>query len=115
MKLGIIFENNTEMESLVKPELIIQTLHQSFDSFNLTTKMCLERNGITKEVYEEKYAPLVRKCSKWYWTTGLPQNSTMSVEDVLRFRNLMDITHLVIGHERKEREKQMTLYRTKTK
>ena len=113
MKLGIIFENHTEMESLVKPELIIQTLHQSFDSFNLTTKMCLERNGITKEVYEENYAPLVRKCSKWYWQTGMPHNSSMSVEEVSRFRSLMDIAHLVIGHEMKEKEKQMTIYSMK--
>ena len=113
MKLGIIFENQTEIEKLIKPELIIQTLHQSFDSFNLTTKMCLERNGITKEVYEEKYAPLVRKCSNWYWSTGLPHNSSMSIEDVLKYRNLMDITRLVIEHEMKEKEKQMTIYSMK--
>ena len=115
MKLGIIFENNTEMESLVKPELIIQTLHQSFDSFNLTTKICLEKNGIDQETYDAKYAPLVKKCSKWYWSTGLPQNSTMSIEDVLKFKNLMDITRLVIDHEMREREKQMTIYRAKSK
>ena len=110
MKFGIIFESSVDIEQMVKPELIIQTLHQSFDMFNLTTKICLEKNGITREVYEEQYAPLVKKCSKWYWSTGLPQNSAMSVEEVLRFRNLMDITGLVIGHEMREREKQMTIY-----
>ena len=115
MKLGIIFENNSELESLVKPELIIQTLHQSFDSFNLTTKICLERNGIDKESYDEKYGPLVKKCSKWYWSTGLPQNSTMSIEDVLNMKNLMDIARLVIDHEMKQREKQMTIYLAKSK
>ena len=115
MKLGIIFESSEDMEKMVNPELIIQTLHQSFDMFNLTTKICLEKNGITKEVYEEKYAPLVKKCSKWYWSTGLPQNSTMSIEDVLKFKNLMDITRLVIDHEMREREKQMTIYRAKSK
>lgn len=113
MKVGIIFENQTEIEKLIKPELIIQTLHQSFDTFNLTTKICLEKNGITKEVYEEKYAPLVRKCSKWYWQTGMPHNSSMSVEEVLSMKNLMDIAFLVIDHEMREREKQTTIYRIK--
>lgn len=115
MKLGIIFESSEDMEKMVKPELIIQTLHQSFDMFNLTTKICLERNGITRDVYEEQYAPLVKKCSDWYWSTGMPQNSHMSVEEVLQFKNLMDITRLVIEHEVRKREKQITIYRTKIK
>ena len=115
MKLGIIFENNTEIESLVKPELIIQTLHQSFDAFNLTTKIHLSKNGITKEIYEDKYAPLVKKCSKWYWTTGMPNNSSMSIDEVLKLRNLMNIASLVIEFEREQRHKQETLYRMKSK
>lgn len=99
MKLAVQFESTTEFNKYIRPDLIVLTCKHSFNSFHLLTKICLKQNGVDENMYDTKFVPLVKKASKWYWNTGVPENSVMTVDELLLWKELMAICNLILKHE----------------
>lgn len=113
MKLAVQFESTTEFNQYINVGLVVGVCKHSFESFSLLTKLHLQENGIDENMYDTKYVPLVKKASKWYWQTGTPQNSSMTVEELLLWEELMKLCNRIITFQTQQRTKQVTIYAKK--